>query len=59
MPDRYPLVVGSTDTVIKKLRHIRDELGIGSILLEARCGQPSRQGAARSIDRFRKEPIRR
>ena len=35
LQQRYHLVVGSPDTVIKKLRHIRDELGVGSLLLEA------------------------
>ena len=35
LQERYHLVVGSPETVIKKLKHIRDELGVGSLLLEA------------------------
>ena len=51
------LVVGSPDTVIKKLRHIRDELGIGSLLLEAQGGLLSHADTMRSIELFDKEVI--
>ena len=38
LQDEYHLVVGSPDTVIKKLRYIKEELGIGALLLEAQGG---------------------
>ena len=50
-------MVGSPDTVIKKLRHIRDELGIGSLLLEAQGGLLSHADTMRSIELFDKEVI--
>ena len=57
LQDRYHLVVGSPETVIKKLRHIRDELGVGSLLLEAQGGQLSHADTMRSIELFGKEVI--
>ena len=57
LQDRYHLVVGSPDTVIEKLRHIRDELGVGSLLLEAQGGQLSHADTMRSIELFGKEVI--
>ena len=43
------LVVGSPDTVTKKLRHIKDELGIGALLLEAQGGPMSHEDTMRSL----------
>ena len=57
LQNRYHLVVGSPDTVIEKLRHIRDELGVGSLLLEAQGGQLSHRDTMRSIELFGKEVI--
>jgi len=41
LQDAIPLIVGSPETVIKKLRHIKDRHGIGALLLEAQAGQMS------------------
>ena len=49
LQDDYHLVVGSPDTVIKKLRHIKDELGVGALLLEAQGGPMSHEDTMRSI----------
>ena len=48
LQDEYHLVVGSPDTVIKKLRYIKEELGIGALLLEAQGGPLSHQDTMRS-----------
>ena len=49
LQDHYHLVVGSPDTVTKKLRHIKDELGIGALLLEAQGGPMSHEDTMRSL----------
>jgi alkanesulfonate monooxygenase SsuD/methylene tetrahydromethanopterin reductase-like flavin-dependent oxidoreductase (luciferase family) len=54
---RYHLVVGNPDSVIKQLRHIKDQLGIGSLLLEAQAGLLSHQDTMRSLELFGKEVI--
>jgi alkanesulfonate monooxygenase SsuD/methylene tetrahydromethanopterin reductase-like flavin-dependent oxidoreductase (luciferase family) len=48
LQDANHLIVGSPETVIKKLRHIKDRLGIGALLLEAQAGQMSHQTTMRS-----------
>ena len=57
LQDDYHLVVGSPDTVIKKLRYIKEELGIGALLLEAQGGPLSHQDTMRSLELFGKEVI--
>ena len=57
LQDDYHLVVGSPDTVAKKLRHIRDELGIGSLLLEAQGGPMSHEDTMRSLKLLGSEVI--
>ena len=57
LQDNYHLVVGSPDTVIKKLRYIKEELGIGALLLEAQGGPLSHQDTMRSLELFGKEVI--
>ena len=57
LQDRYHLVVGSPDTVIRKLKHIKNELGIGSLLLEAQAGRLSHKSTMRSLELFGKEVI--
>ena len=51
------LIVGSPETVIKKLRLIKDRLGIGALLLEAQAGQMSHQTTMRSIELLGREVI--
>ena len=57
LQDEHHLVVGSPDTVIKKLRYIKEELGIGALLLEAQGGPLSHQDTMRSLELFGKEVI--
>jgi alkanesulfonate monooxygenase SsuD/methylene tetrahydromethanopterin reductase-like flavin-dependent oxidoreductase (luciferase family) len=57
LQDANHLIVGSPETVIKKLRHIKERLGIGALLLEAQAGQMSHQTTMRSIDLFGREVI--
>jgi alkanesulfonate monooxygenase SsuD/methylene tetrahydromethanopterin reductase-like flavin-dependent oxidoreductase (luciferase family) len=57
LQDSYHLIVGSPRTVIEKLRHIKDRLGVGSLLLEAQAGQMSHQTTLRSIELLGREVI--
>jgi alkanesulfonate monooxygenase SsuD/methylene tetrahydromethanopterin reductase-like flavin-dependent oxidoreductase (luciferase family) len=57
LQDANHLIVGSPETVIKKLRHIKDRLGIGALLLEAQAGQMSHQTTMRSIEILGREVI--
>ncbi len=57
LQDECHLVVGSPDTVIRKLRYIKEELGIGALLLEAQGGPLSHQDTMRSLELFGKEVI--
>ena len=57
MQERNHLVIGSPETVTRKLRYIRDELGVGSLLLEAQGGRLSHQDTMRSLELFGKEVI--
>lgn len=57
LQDNYHLVVGSPDTVIKKLAHIKNQLNMGSLLLEAQAGQMSHETTMRSIELMGREVI--
>jgi alkanesulfonate monooxygenase SsuD/methylene tetrahydromethanopterin reductase-like flavin-dependent oxidoreductase (luciferase family) len=57
LQDANHLIVGSPETVIKKLRHIKERLGIGALLLEAQAGQMSHQTTMRSIELLGREVI--
>jgi alkanesulfonate monooxygenase SsuD/methylene tetrahydromethanopterin reductase-like flavin-dependent oxidoreductase (luciferase family) len=57
LQDANHLTVGSPETVIKKLRHIKDRLGIGALLLEAQAGQMPHQTTMRSIELLGREVI--
>ena len=57
LQDRYHLVVGNPDNVAKKLRHIRDRLGVGALLLEAQGGPLSHRDTMRSLELFGKEVL--
>jgi len=57
LQDSYHLVTGSPETVIKKLRHIRDELGIGTLMLESQAGRMSHESTKRHIELMGKEVI--
>jgi len=57
LQDANHLIVGSPETVIQKLRHIKERLGIGALLLEAQAGQMSHQTTMRSIELFGREVI--
>ena len=57
LQDAYHLIVGSPETVIRKLRHIKGRLGIGALLLEAQAGQMSHPTTMRSIELFGREVI--
>ncbi|HAJ01240.1 MAG TPA: LLM class flavin-dependent oxidoreductase, partial [Dehalococcoidia bacterium] len=53
----YHLVVGNPDSVAKQLRHIKDELGVGALLLEAQGGRLSHADTMKSIELFGKEVL--
>jgi alkanesulfonate monooxygenase SsuD/methylene tetrahydromethanopterin reductase-like flavin-dependent oxidoreductase (luciferase family) len=57
LQDNYHLVVGNPDNVIKKLRHIKEQLGIGALLLEAQGGPLSHADTVRSLELFGKEVL--
>ena len=57
LQENYHLVVGSPDTVIKKLRYVKERLGIGSLLLEAQSGPLSHKDTMRSLELYGKEVI--
>jgi alkanesulfonate monooxygenase SsuD/methylene tetrahydromethanopterin reductase-like flavin-dependent oxidoreductase (luciferase family) len=57
LQDSYHLIVGSPKTVTEKLRHIKDRLGIGALLLEAQAGRMSHQTTMRSIELLGREVI--
>ena len=57
LQQRYHLIVGNPDSVIKQLRHIKERLGVGALLLEAQGGQLSHQDTMRSLELFGKEVI--
>jgi alkanesulfonate monooxygenase SsuD/methylene tetrahydromethanopterin reductase-like flavin-dependent oxidoreductase (luciferase family) len=51
------IIVGNPDTVIKKLRHIKDTLGIGALMLESQAGKMSHASTMRHIELMGKEVI--
>ena len=57
LQENYHLVVGSPDTVIKKLRHIKEQLGVGALLLEAQGGRLSHEDTMKSLELFGKEVL--
>lgn len=57
LQDSYHLIVGSPKTVTEKLRHIKDRLEIGALLLEAQAGRMSHQTTMRSIELLGREVI--
>jgi alkanesulfonate monooxygenase SsuD/methylene tetrahydromethanopterin reductase-like flavin-dependent oxidoreductase (luciferase family) len=57
LQDKYHLVVGNPYNIIKKLRHIKGQLGIGALLLEAQGGPLSHQDTMRSLELFGKEVL--
>ena len=57
LQERDHLIVGSPDTVTRKLKHIKDQLGIGSLLLEAQAGRLSHEATMRSIELLGREVI--
>ena len=57
LQDSFHLVVGSPDTVIEKLGYIKEELGIGALLLEAQGGPLSHEDTMRSLKLLGEEVI--
>jgi len=57
LQDSYHLIVGSPDTVIKKLSYIKNRLNVGALLLEAQAGRMSHETTMRSIELLGKEVI--
>jgi alkanesulfonate monooxygenase SsuD/methylene tetrahydromethanopterin reductase-like flavin-dependent oxidoreductase (luciferase family) len=57
LQSRYHLVVGNPDSVIRQLRHIKDTLGVGSLLLEAQGGRLSHQDTMTSLELMGREVI--
>ncbi|MQF69500.1 LLM class flavin-dependent oxidoreductase [SAR202 cluster bacterium AD-804-J14_MRT_500m] len=51
------IIVGNPETVIKKLRHIKDTLGIGALMLESQAGKMSHESTMRHIELMGKEVI--
>jgi alkanesulfonate monooxygenase SsuD/methylene tetrahydromethanopterin reductase-like flavin-dependent oxidoreductase (luciferase family) len=55
--DNYQVVVGTPDTVIEKLRYVREHLGIGHMCLWAHDGYMSHEDTVRCIELFGKEVL--
>jgi alkanesulfonate monooxygenase SsuD/methylene tetrahydromethanopterin reductase-like flavin-dependent oxidoreductase (luciferase family) len=55
--DAYHIIVGSPETVTRKLRYLEDRLGIGSVLFEANGGFLSHKDVMRSIELIGSEVI--
>ena len=53
----YHLVVGNPESVTRQLRHIKDTLGVGALLLEAQGGPLSHHDTMRSLDLMGREVI--
>ena len=53
----YHLVVGSPQTVLEKLSHMRDRLGFGSLLLEAQAGAMPHKATMRSLELLGRDVI--
>src|SRR4051812_39264776 len=55
--DNYQLVLGTPDTVIEKLRHIRDLLGVGHMCMWAHDGHINHEDTVRCIQLMGKEVL--
>jgi alkanesulfonate monooxygenase SsuD/methylene tetrahydromethanopterin reductase-like flavin-dependent oxidoreductase (luciferase family) len=55
--DNYQLVLGTPDTVIEKLRHVRDLLGVGHMCLWAQDGYIGHEDTVRCIELLGKEVL--
>jgi alkanesulfonate monooxygenase SsuD/methylene tetrahydromethanopterin reductase-like flavin-dependent oxidoreductase (luciferase family) len=53
----YHLVVGSPQTVLEKLGHMKETLGFGSLLLEAQAGAMGHKETMRSIELLGRDVI--
>lgn len=51
----YHVVAGTPDTVLKKLRHIKDELNVGHLIFYGQESRMSHEATMRSIELFGKE----
>ena len=57
LQEAYHLVVGSPQTVLEKLSHMRDRLGFGSLLLEAQAGAMPHKATMRSLELLGRDVI--
>ena len=57
LQESYHLVVGSPQTVLEKLSHMRDRLGFGSLLLEAQAGAMPHKATMRSLELLGRDVI--
>jgi len=57
LQESYHLIVGSPDTVARKLRYVGERLGIGALLLEGQAGPLSHQDTMRSLKLLGQEVI--
>jgi alkanesulfonate monooxygenase SsuD/methylene tetrahydromethanopterin reductase-like flavin-dependent oxidoreductase (luciferase family) len=57
LQEAYHLVVGSPQTVLEKLSHMQEEMGFGSLLLEAQAGAMPHKETMRSLELLGREVI--
>ena len=57
LQEAYHLVVGSPQTVLEKLSHMRNKLGFGSLLLEAQAGAMPHKATMRSLELLGRDVI--
>ena len=57
LQEAYHLVVGSPQTVLEKLSHMRERLGFGSLLLEAQAGAMPHKETMRSLELLGRDVI--
>ena len=57
LQEAYHLVVGSPQTVLEKLSHMRERLGFGSLLLEAQAGAMPHKATMRSLELLGRDVI--
>ena len=55
--ENYQLILGTPDQVIKKLRHVRDLLGVGHMCLWAHDGYMTHEDTVRCIELMGKEVL--
>jgi alkanesulfonate monooxygenase SsuD/methylene tetrahydromethanopterin reductase-like flavin-dependent oxidoreductase (luciferase family) len=55
--DNYQLILGTPDTVIQKMRHVRDLLGIGHMCMWAHDGHIGHEDTVRCIELMGKEVL--